>query len=67
MPDKFLCIHGHFYQPPREDPWMDMVFPEGSAAPARNWNERICRESYGPLAYARRLDGGGRILELFNC
>lgn len=67
MPEKFLCIHGHFYQPPREDPWMDMVFPEGSAAPARNWNERICRESYGPLAFARRLDGSGRIMELLNC
>ena len=67
MPDKFLCIHGHFYQPPREDPWMDMVFPEGSAAPAHNWNERICRESYGPLAFARRLEGSGRIMELLNC
>ncbi|MFZ5813539.1 MAG: DUF3536 domain-containing protein [Thermodesulfobacteriota bacterium] len=64
--DRFLCIHGHFYQPPREDPWLDTVLPEGSAAPSRNWNERICRESYAPLARARRLDGGGRIMEIFN-
>jgi hypothetical protein len=65
--DRALCIHGHFYQPPREDPWLGRILPEGSAAPSRHWNERICRESYAPLARARRLDGSGRILELFNC
>jgi len=64
---KHLSIHGHFYQPPREDPWMDAIFPEGSAAPALHWNERICRESYAPLAFARRLDGEGRIIEIMNC
>jgi len=64
---KKICIHGHFYQPPREDPWMDTIFPEGSAAPAKHWNERICSESYSPLAWARRLDGEGRITELMNC
>lgn len=62
-----LCIHGHFYQPPRQDPWLGCVLPEGSAAPGLNWNERICRESYAPLAFARRLDGRGRITELVNC
>ena len=56
---KQLCIHGHFYQPPREDPWMDTIFPEGSAAPARHWNERISAECYAPLAWARRTDGQG--------
>ena len=61
-----LCIHGHFYQPPREDPWLGRILPEGSAAPSRHWNERICRESYAPLARARRLDGNGRIIELLN-
>jgi len=64
---KALCIHGHFYQPPREDPWLDTILPEGSAAPYKHWNERICRESYGPLAHARRLDGQGRIIEVMNC
>ncbi len=53
--DKHLCIHGHFYQPPREDPWLGTILPEGSAAPSLNWNERITRESYAPLARARRL------------
>lgn len=61
-----LCIHGHFYQPPREDPWLGEVLPEGSAAPGENWNERICRESYAPLAYARLLDDGGNIREIIN-
>jgi len=64
--DRFLCIHGHFYQPPREDPWLGAVLPEGSAAPSANWNERICRESYAPLSRARRLDGAGRIMDIFN-
>jgi len=62
-----LCIHGHFYQPPREDPWLGRILPEGSAAPSRHWNERICRESYAPLAQARRLDDQGRIIDLVNC
>jgi hypothetical protein len=64
---KFLCIHGHFYQPPREDPWLGKILPEGSAAPFRHWNERITRESYTPMAFARRLDGAGRIGEIVNC
>ena len=65
--DKHLCIHGHFYQPPREDPWLAAILPEGSAAPSLNWNQRITRESYAPLARARRLDGSGRIVEVLNC
>jgi hypothetical protein len=64
---KYLCIHGHFYQPPREDPWLGKILPEGSAAPFRHWNERITRESYTPMAFARRLDGAGRITEIVNC
>jgi len=62
-----LCIHGHFYQPPREDPWLGTIPAEPSAAPMRNWNERITRESYAPLAWARRLDDRGRITDLVNC
>lgn len=67
MPEQQICIHGHFYQPPREDPWLDKILPEGSAAPSRHWNERICRESYAPLAWARRMDNEGRISEILNC
>lgn len=64
---KKLCIHGHFYQPPREDPWFGKIFLEPSAAPIRHWNARITRESYAPLAWARRLDAQGRIADLMNC
>lgn len=64
---KHLCIHGHFYQPPRIDPWLEDVPPEGSAAPEHDWNARINRECYTPLAYARRLDNNGNISELINC
>lgn len=62
-----LCVHGHFYQPPREDPWLDAILPEGSAAPAPDWNTRILRESYAPLGWARRLDSRGRISDILNC
>ena len=61
-----LCIHGHFYQPPRYDPWIEDVLPEGSAAPFHDWNERIARECYTPVAYARRLDANGHIAEAIN-
>ena len=65
--ERYLCIHGHFYQPPREDPWLGKILPEGSAAPFRHWNERICRESYAPMGWARRMDGQGRICDIVNC
>ncbi|HKF43625.1 MAG TPA: DUF3536 domain-containing protein [Thermoanaerobaculia bacterium] len=52
---RFLCIHGHFYQPPREDPWTGKVRREASAAPFHDWNERITAECYAPNSdnYAR--------------
>lgn len=62
-----LCIHSHLYQPPREDPWLGNILTEAGAAPMRHWNERILRESYAPLAYARRLDGNGCIADIMNC
>lgn len=46
----FLCIHGHFYQPPRADPFTDDFPREPDAAPYTNWNERIAAESYTPLS-----------------
>ncbi|NPV56542.1 MAG: DUF3536 domain-containing protein [Anaerolineae bacterium] len=44
------CIHGHFYQPPREDPITGEIPPEPGAAPHKNWNERIFYQSYKPNA-----------------
>src|SRR6059058_2352571 len=72
MPPKYppvraLCLHGHFYQPPREHPWLGVVGPEASAAPDRYWNTRITRECYAPNAEARVLDGAGRLCDLVNC
>ncbi|HEY4100716.1 MAG TPA: DUF3536 domain-containing protein [Gemmatimonadales bacterium] len=61
-----VIIHGHFYQPPREDPWLDLVPPEPSAAPAHDWNERITRECYQPLAAARVLGADGKIIDVVN-
>jgi alpha-amylase/alpha-mannosidase (GH57 family) len=59
--EKYVCIHGHFYQPPRENPWLEAVELQDSAAPYHDWNERICFECYAPNARARLLDGDGRI------
>jgi alpha-amylase/alpha-mannosidase (GH57 family) len=66
MTNHFVCIHGHFYQPPRENPWLDDVEVEDSAAPYHDWNERITAECYAPNTVSRVLDGHERIEELVN-
>jgi alpha-amylase/alpha-mannosidase (GH57 family) len=64
--EKFICIHGHFYQPPRENPWLETLELQESAAPYHDWNERITAECYGPNSRARVLDAHGKIAELSN-
>jgi len=64
--DGYICIHGHFYQPPRENPWYEAIDTEESAFPFHDWNERIALECYQPNAYARILDEKGKILEIIN-
>ncbi|HEU5069194.1 MAG TPA: DUF3536 domain-containing protein [Verrucomicrobiae bacterium] len=64
--EKYLCIHGHFYQPPRENPWLEAVELQDSAFPYHDWNERITAECYAPNATARRLDAEGRIIDIVN-
>jgi len=64
--DRYLCIHGHFYQPPRENPWLDAIETQASAYPYHDWNQRITRECYGPNTRARVHDGDGHILTLIN-
>ncbi|MBI1949324.1 MAG: DUF3536 domain-containing protein [Deltaproteobacteria bacterium] len=65
-PTIYACIHGHFYQPPRENPWLEDIEREESAAPFHDWNERIADECYQPNAAARILDGQGRVVDLIN-
>ncbi|MBI3300169.1 MAG: DUF3536 domain-containing protein [Elusimicrobia bacterium] len=62
----FVCVHGHFYQPPRENPWLESVQREESASPYHDWNERITAECYGPNAHARILDAQGRITAIVS-
>ncbi|WP_300368794.1 DUF3536 domain-containing protein [Brachyspira sp.] len=63
---RYLILHGHFYQPPRENPFLGEIQKEPSASPAHDWNERITNECYSPNAYSRILDGYGRINEMSN-
>lgn len=65
-PRLFVCFHGHFYQPPRENPWLDAIERQPSAAPYHDWNERVSAECYAPNAAARVLDRQGRIAQLRN-
>ncbi len=66
LKDAFVAIHGHFYQPPRENPWLEAIEAEESASPFHDWNERIAFECYRPNAHARILDGKGKILDIVN-
>ncbi len=63
---QYLIIHGHFYQPPRENPWTERIERQRSAAPHHDWNEKITRECYLPMTRSRRLDENGRITGLYN-
>lgn len=62
----FVCIHGHFYQPPRENAWLETIDQQPSAAPFHDWNERINEECYKRNAWARIQDENGRITDIVN-
>jgi alpha-amylase/alpha-mannosidase (GH57 family) len=64
--ERYICIHGHFYQPPRENPWLEAVEVQDSAAPWHDWNARIAAECYAPNATARLMDGHNRITQIVN-
>lgn len=59
-------VHGHFYQPPREEPWLELVPKEPTAAPDHDWNCRITRECYAPLAHGRVFDDAGCLRRVLN-
>jgi len=63
---RFVCIHGHFYQPPRENPWLETIETQESAYPYHDWNERITAECYAPNAASRILNAQGRIVQIVN-
>jgi hypothetical protein len=64
--DKYLCIHCHFYQPPRENPWLELIEMQDSAYPYHDWNERITAECYAPNAASRILGTDDRITRIVN-
>jgi alpha-amylase/alpha-mannosidase (GH57 family) len=66
IPARFVAIHGHFYQPPRESPWLERIEVQDSAAPYHDWNARVTAECYAPNTAARRVDAQDRILDVVD-
>lgn len=64
--NRYVCIHGHFYQPPRENPWLEAVELQDSAYPFHDWNCRITSECYAPNAASRILGHDRKIIDLVN-
>ena len=64
--EKYICIHGHFYQPPRENAWLEVIEVQDSAHPYHNWNERISAECYSPNTASRILNENGVIKNIIN-
>ncbi len=64
--DRYVCVHCHFYQPPRENPWLESIELQDSAEPYHDWNERVAAECYTPNATARILGSDGRIQRIVN-
>jgi alpha-amylase/alpha-mannosidase (GH57 family) len=64
--NRYVCVHGHFYQPPRENPWLEAIEVQDSAYPYHDWNERVSAECYAPNAASRILGEDGRIERIVN-
>jgi alpha-amylase/alpha-mannosidase (GH57 family) len=62
----YICVHGHFYQPPRENPWLEAVELQDSAYPYHDWNARITAECYAPNGASRILTPEGRVGKIAN-
>ena len=63
---RYICIHGHFYQPPRENAWLEEVEIQDSAHPYHDWNERITAECYAANATSRILNEKSDIIDIVN-
>lgn len=66
MMNNYICVHGHFYQPPRENPWLERIEQQDSAYPFHDWNERINAECYEPNTASRILSEDGKIIDIIN-
>src|SRR3954471_2985764 len=66
MGDVRFVVHGHFYQPPRENPWTEEIATEQSAAPFHDWNERITSGCYRPNGWARVIDERGHVTDIVD-
>ena len=64
--ERYICLHGHFYQPPRENAWLEYVEMQDSAYPYHDWNERVTAECYAPNTASRILDSEGYITQIVN-
>lgn len=64
--ERYICVHGHFYQPPRHNPWLEAIELQESAHPYHDWNERVTAECYAPNTAARILDSTDRIVQIVN-
>ena len=64
--ENYLTIHGHFYQPPRENPWLEAIEMQDSAEPCHDWNERVNAECYNPNSVSKIVDNRNRILDVVN-
>jgi hypothetical protein len=64
--NRFVCVHGHFYQPPRENPWLETVEVQESAAPYHDWNDRITAECYAPNGASRIQNQQNEIVRILN-
>ena len=62
----FICVHGHFYQPPRENPWLETVETQPTAAPYHDWNDRIAAECYSVNGAARIVNAKNQIIRIVN-
>jgi len=64
--ERYICIHGHFYQPPRENPWLEVIEQQDGVRPYHDWNERITVECYAANTASRILDQRGWIERIVN-
>jgi alpha-amylase/alpha-mannosidase (GH57 family) len=63
---RYVCVHGHFYQPPRENPWLESIEVQDSAAPYHDWNDRITAECYAPNGASRITNTENEIIRIMN-